>query len=66
MNLTNHPARDLDGSFSPDGKKVVLRSNRNGNREIYTVDIDGKGLNNQTNRPANDTSPAWSPLRKSE
>ena len=64
INLTNHPARDFGGIFSPDGKQVLFRSNRDGNWEIYTVGIDGNGLNNLTNNPANDMFPSWSPLRK--
>jgi hypothetical protein len=31
-------------SWSPDGTKIVFHSNRNGNADIYTMNIDGSNL----------------------
>ena len=50
-NLTNHPDSDGSPAWSPDGKRIVFRSNRDGHihlihgwstSEIYVMDADGK------------------------
>jgi erythromycin esterase-like protein len=48
-------------SWSPDGRKIVFRSNRDGNNEIYVMNTDGSGQINLTEHQASDTDPAWSP-----
>jgi len=45
----------------PDGERVVFRSNRDGNREIYTMRLDGRDLRRLTTDPAEDGEPVWSP-----
>jgi Tol biopolymer transport system component len=45
---------------SPTGR-IAFMTNRDGNQEIYAIDVNGSGLANLTNDPANDTEPAWSP-----
>ncbi len=47
--------------WSPDGKKLLFWSDWNGNLEGYAVDIDGTGLVNLTDHPAEDANPVWSP-----
>jgi Tol biopolymer transport system component len=39
QNLTNNPANDGEGSWSPDGTKMVFESDRDGNLEIYTTNF---------------------------
>ncbi|GIL13610.1 MAG: hypothetical protein BroJett038_23300 [Chloroflexota bacterium] len=39
---------------------LAFVTNRDGNNEIYMLDVDGS-LINLTNHPASDTAPAWSP-----
>jgi tRNA A-37 threonylcarbamoyl transferase component Bud32/outer membrane protein assembly factor BamD (BamD/ComL family) len=46
---------------APDGRRVVFMSQRDGNWEIYVVNIDGSGLKRLTRDPANDGLPTWSP-----
>jgi Tol biopolymer transport system component len=46
-------------SFSPDGRKIAFVSNRDGNHEVYIVNIDGTGLTNLTRNPAADEEPSW-------
>ena len=45
---------------SPDGKKLLFHSNRDGNFEIYVSNIDGSAPRNLTNDAGNDITPAWS------
>lgn len=49
----------LEVALSPNGKKLVFRTNRDGNWEIYTVDLNGKNLKNLTNNKADDMFPTW-------
>jgi TolB protein len=58
-NLTNHPASDWAGSWSPDGRMIAFRSNRDGNYEIYVMDADGKNERRLTSNPALDVGPEW-------
>ena len=49
-------------SYSPDGTQFAFNSNRDGNIEIYIMNVDGTGTRRLTNHPGIDTSPTWSPL----
>ena len=51
-------------SWSPDGRRIVFVSERDGNFEVYVMDADGSGQRNLTRNPAPDRSPVWSPGRK--
>ncbi|MGD9375115.1 MAG: protein kinase [Anaerolineae bacterium] len=46
---------------SPDGRRLVFMSRRDGNWEVYLANLDGSGLTRLTNHPANDGLPTWSP-----
>jgi tRNA A-37 threonylcarbamoyl transferase component Bud32/tetratricopeptide (TPR) repeat protein len=46
---------------SPGGRQVAFMSQRDGNWEVYVVNLDGSGLQRLTRDPANDGLPAWSP-----
>ena len=48
-------------SFSPDGTRIAFTSTRDGNMEIYVVNLDGSGLRNVTRHPSYDSTPTWSP-----
>lgn len=47
--------------FSPDGKRIVFRSSRNGNMNLYLMDADGKNVRQLTNGPWRDNFPVFSP-----
>jgi TolB protein len=57
--LTNHPAEDADPAWSPNGKYLAFRTDRDGNPEVYTMRADGTGLTRLTNHPAFDGQPDW-------
>ena len=58
---TDDPSLEYDPDWSPDGTRVAYTSDRSGNREICVKNIDGKGVFNLTNNPANDWAVAWMP-----
>jgi TolB protein len=63
--LLHRPAKGIGGNYlpsvSPDGSKVAFASTRDGNMEIYIINIDGSNLRRITNNPAEDSVPTWSP-----
>ena len=40
--LTSHSGSDLRPSWSPDGSQIVFESDRDGNVEIYVLDLQGE------------------------
>jgi Tol biopolymer transport system component len=61
VNLTpDSPANDAWPDFSPDGRRIVFRSARDGNQEIYLMNADGTGVRRLTQHQATDTMPAFS------
>ena len=44
-----------------DSSKVVFQSDRDGNKEIYVMNIDGSGQTRLTKNPGVDDNPVWSP-----
>ena len=66
--LTNNRVDDGSPSWSPDGKRIVFSSQRDGHvhpilgwptSEIYVMDVDGGNPQNLTNNPHSDSGPAW-------
>jgi TolB protein len=47
--------------FSSDGRRIVFETTRDGNREIYVMNVDGSNQTNLTRHPKNDFCPACSP-----
>ena len=63
----------LEGAFRPgvlmvsvrlagqgDGSRIVFRSERDGNSEIYLMEADGSGQRNLTRHPGHEAWPSWS------
>lgn len=66
VNLTAESnSNDGFAAFSPDGTRLVFRSSRSGNFDIYTMNVDGSDVRQLTNDPAKDNFPAFSPDGKS-
>jgi Tol biopolymer transport system component len=56
--LTDHPARDYEPSWSPDGTRIAFVSTRHKKHQhIFVIDSDGRNLMELTGG----SEPAWSP-----
>jgi TolB protein len=47
--------------WSPDGKQMAFTSTRDGNQELYVMDVEGGEWQRLTSDPGVDAHPAWSP-----
>lgn len=63
-NLTNSPGYDAEATISPNGKKIVFTSERDGDLELYSMDADGKNIKRLTNEPGYDGGAFYSPDNK--
>lgn len=52
---------DAEGSYSPDGKRIIFTSMRDGDQEIYICDADGKNPRRITRVAGYDGGPFFSP-----
>jgi uncharacterized protein (DUF885 family)/WD40 repeat protein len=59
--LTDIGGSNTSPDWSPDGARIAFDSTRDGDYEIYVINVDGSHPVNLTLHPANDTSPTWSP-----
>jgi imidazolonepropionase-like amidohydrolase/Tol biopolymer transport system component len=60
--ITNGQAYDMQPAFSPDGKRIVFISDRNGSENIWIANADGtKPRAVTTTERENYMSPIWSP-----
>ena len=61
VNLTrDSDANDAFPDFSSDGRRIVFRSTRDGNAEIYVMNADGANAHRLTQHEATDTMPSFS------
>jgi len=61
-NFTNNPASDTEPSWSPDGTRIALSSDRDGpGQDVYTMNLDGGDVLRLTDSPAVDGGVQWSP-----
>ncbi len=59
--LTNAPGYDAEGAYSPDGRRIVFTSQRDGDLEIYVMDADGTNQRRLTYGAGYDGGPFFSP-----
>jgi Tol biopolymer transport system component len=62
--LTNSPGYDAEATISPNGKKIVFTSDRDGDLELYSMDTNGKNVKRLTNEPGYDGGAFYSPDSK--
>jgi Tol biopolymer transport system component len=62
--LTNVSGYDAEATVSPNGKKIVFTSERDGDLELYTMDTDGKNVKRVTNEIGYDGGAFFSPDSK--
>lgn len=61
VRLTNTAADDRYPAFSPDGKRIAFASNRDGNWELYILELATLQSRRLTFSPAYKGAPSWSP-----
>jgi Tol biopolymer transport system component len=68
IQLTDNPTDDGFAAWSPDGTRIAFVSDRNGNADIFVVDVTGALESGEipegfpiTENPAEDFFPSWSP-----
>ena len=59
--ITSNAGRNESPAWSPDGRQIAFQTDRDGNWEIYVMDVDGSGPVNLTRNGSADRLPAWSP-----
>jgi Tol biopolymer transport system component len=59
--LTNYNVYTAEGILSPDGKRIVFTSLKDGDLDIYTMNADGSEVRRLTNTPGYDGGAWWSP-----
>jgi Tol biopolymer transport system component len=59
--LTHYNVYTAEGILSPDGKRIVFTSLKDGDLEIYTMNADGSDVRRLTNTPGYDGGAWWSP-----
>ncbi len=59
--LTNYGIYTAEGVLSPDGKRIVFTSLKDGDLDIYTMNADGTNVKQLTHDIGYDGGPWWSP-----
>jgi len=59
--LTSYGVYTAEGTLSPDGKRIVFTSLKDGDLDIYTMSVDGTDVRRLTTAPGYDGGPWWSP-----
>jgi len=59
--ITNNTAADTNPTWSPDGEWIAFQSNRDGQNEIYKLNVESGQVVRLTNNLASDADPDWLP-----
>lgn len=58
--VTKTPGYDAEATIAPNGKRIAFTSMRDGDLDIYTMDLDGKKVMRLTDDVGYDGGPFWS------
>jgi len=58
-NLSSNPASDRNPVFSPDGKRVLFASDRDGNWNLFVLDLASRETTRITDWPGDERRAAW-------
>ena len=61
VNITPDLFSDRNPAWSPDGDRIAFDTTRDGNDDVFAMDVDGGNLDRLTTHPAADSDPNWSP-----
>ena len=61
LRLTDTPGYDAEATVSPDGKRIVFTSVRDGDLELYSMALDGSDVKRLTRTPGYDGGAFFSP-----
>lgn len=67
INITNHPADDIAGTWSPTGEQILFASDRDrhlGSWDLYLMDPNGQNVRPVFKKSAARSAPSWSPHGK--
>ena len=61
INLTEHPADDIQPTWSPTGEHILFVSDREGMRDLYLMEPDGSNVRRVFEKKSYRVAPIWSP-----
>jgi WD40-like Beta Propeller Repeat len=61
VNITPDLFPDRNPAWSPGGARIAFDTAREGNNDVFTMDVDGSNLERLTTDPAADGDPNWAP-----
>ncbi|WP_428936703.1 S41 family peptidase [Fontivita pretiosa] len=61
VRLTSHPANEMFARFSPDGTRIALTADYDGNSDIYVMSSEGGEPRRLTYDPAREECAGWTP-----
>lgn len=59
--VTGNEHTDWDPEWSPDGRRIAWESRRDGNVDVWVIDLETGAETRLTDHPDRDLGPAWSP-----
>lgn len=61
INLTEHPADDIQPTWSPTGEHILFVSDREGTHDLYLMEPDGSNVRRVFEEKSHRVAPIWSP-----